>query len=39
MPLWRDKLFAFMARNTVGATTFYRVPGDRLVELGTQVQI
>ena len=39
MPLWRDKLFALMARNTVGATQFYRVPGNRLVELGTQVQI
>jgi KUP system potassium uptake protein len=39
MPLWRDKLFAFMARNTVSATSFFRVPGNRLVELGTQVEI
>ena len=39
MSLWRDKLFAMMARNTVSATTFFRVPGNRLVELGTQVQI
>lgn len=39
MPQWRDRLFAIMSRNTVGATTFYRVPGNRLVELGTQVQI
>ena len=39
MPMWRDRLFAFMARNTVSATTFYGVPGNRLVELGTQVEI
>ncbi len=39
MALWRDKLFAFMARNAVGATNFFRVPGNRLVELGTQVEI
>jgi KUP system potassium uptake protein len=39
MPLWRDKLFAFMARNTVSATRFFHVPGNRLVELGTQVEI
>jgi KUP system potassium uptake protein len=39
MPMWRDRLFMMMARNTVGATTFYRIPGSRLVELGTQVEI
>jgi KUP system potassium uptake protein len=39
MPLWRDKLFALMARNTVSATTFFKIPGNRLVELGTQVEI
>ncbi|MBS7456778.1 potassium transporter Kup [Coralloluteibacterium stylophorae] len=39
MALWRDKLFAFMARNASPATDFFRIPGNRLVELGTQVTI
>ena len=39
MPLWRDKLFAFMHRNAAPATNFFRIPGNRLVELGTQVEI
>jgi KUP system potassium uptake protein len=39
MPLWRDKLFAFMARNALSATAFFRIPGNRLIELGTQVEI
>ncbi|VXA99496.1 putative potassium transport system protein kup [Luteimonas sp. 9C] len=39
MPVWRDKLFAFMHRNAAPATVFFRIPGNRLVELGSQVQI
>jgi KUP system potassium uptake protein len=39
MPLWRDKLFMLMSRNTVSATTFFSIPGNRLVELGTEVEI
>ena len=39
MPLWRDKIFAFMARNASPATDFFRIPGNRLVELGTKVEI
>jgi len=39
MPVWRDKLFAIMHRNAAPATGFFRIPGNRLVELGTQVQI
>jgi KUP system potassium uptake protein len=39
MPLWRDKIFAFMARNASSATDFFRIPGNRLVELGTKVEI
>ncbi|MBI2396834.1 MAG: potassium transporter Kup [Xanthomonadales bacterium] len=39
MPLWRDKLFAFMARNAQSATQFFQIPGNRLIELGTQVEI
>jgi KUP system potassium uptake protein len=39
MALWRDKLFAFLQRNAISATAFFRIPGNRLVELGTQVEI
>ncbi|HEY9111465.1 MAG TPA: potassium transporter Kup [Rhodanobacteraceae bacterium] len=39
MALWRDKLFALLARNAMPATAFFHIPGNRLVELGTQVEI
>jgi KUP system potassium uptake protein len=39
MSLWREKLFAFLSRNAMGATTFYKLPPDRVVEHGIQVQI
>ncbi len=39
MPVWRDKLFAFMHRNAAPATTFFNIPSNRLVELGAPVQI
>ncbi|HEU0277372.1 MAG TPA: potassium transporter Kup [Rhodanobacteraceae bacterium] len=39
MALWRDKLFAFLSRNALPATAFFHIPGNRLVELGTQVEI
>ena len=39
MPVWRDKVFAFMHRNAAPATGFFRIPGNRLVELGAQVEI
>ena len=39
MQLWREKIFAFMARNALGATAFYKLPPERVVELGIQVEI
>jgi KUP system potassium uptake protein len=39
MALWRDKLFLIMSRNATPATEFFGIPGNRLVELGTQVTI
>ncbi|MEG3193569.1 potassium transporter Kup, partial [Lysobacter sp. D1-1-M9] len=39
MPIWRDRLFAVMHRNAASATGFFRIPGNRLVELGAQVEI
>ena len=39
MPLWQDKLYAFMARNATTATQFFSIPTNRFVELGAQVEI
>jgi KUP system potassium uptake protein len=39
MVLWRDRLFEFLARNATSATAFFQIPGNRLIELGTQVEI
>jgi KUP system potassium uptake protein len=39
MAQWRDKLFLYMSRNATSATDFFSIPGNRLVELGTQVVI
>ena len=39
MPIWRLWLFLAMARNAVPATEFFRIPSDRVVELGVRVAI
>ena len=39
MALWRERLFVLMARNAVRAVTFFRLPPERVVELGVQVEI
>lgn len=39
MPIWRDKIFAFMARNSISAVQFFNLPTNRVVELGAQVEI
>jgi KUP system potassium uptake protein len=39
MPFWRLWLFLVMARNAVPATEFFRIPSDRVVELGVRVAI
>ncbi|CAK0781036.1 K(+):H(+) symporter Kup [Gammaproteobacteria bacterium] len=39
MMLWREHLFAAMARNAGSATDFLRLPTNRVVELGTQVEL
>jgi KUP system potassium uptake protein len=38
MALWRERLFATMSRNAQHATTFFRLPVNRVVELGMQVE-
>lgn len=37
MALWREKLFVAMFRNAGSATSFFKIPSNRVVELGTQV--
>jgi KUP system potassium uptake protein len=39
MPLWRLKLFIGMARNTSSAINFFRIPPDRVVEIGVQLML
>jgi KUP system potassium uptake protein len=39
MAVWREKLFVLMARNAVRATAFFRLPPERVVELGVQVEM
>ncbi len=39
MALWRDKLFAVMARNASSATTYFKIPANRVVELGTRIEL
>ncbi len=39
MALWRERLFALMSRNAVRATSFFRIPPERVVEIGIQVEL
>ncbi|MCI4655117.1 potassium transporter Kup [Sphingomonas aquatilis] len=39
MAIWREKLFAWMQRNAESAMDFFRLPTNRVVELGSQVEI
>ena len=35
---WRKRLFAFMALNSTSATEFFRIPSDRVLELGARLE-
>jgi KUP system potassium uptake protein len=39
MAIWREKLFAWMMRNSATPMEFFRLPTNRVVELGSQVEI
>jgi KUP system potassium uptake protein len=39
MATWREKLFVLMSRNAVRATAFFKLPPERVVELGVQVEM
>jgi len=39
MPGWQDRLFVAIARSAQDATTYFQIPTDRVVEVGTQVAV
>ena len=39
MARWRKFLFSFMSRNARPANAFFRIPPNRVVELGTQIEL
>lgn len=39
MSRWREKLFGFMSKNARSATAYFRIPPNRVVELGEQIEI
>ena len=39
MALWREKLFSFLSKVSQRATAFYRIPPNRVIEIGLQVEL
>jgi KUP system potassium uptake protein len=39
MPLWQDKLFIYLMKNSANPTEFFKIPPGRVVELGAQVTV
>jgi KUP system potassium uptake protein len=39
MSKWRKKLFMFMSHNSLNATSFFKIPPNRVVELGSQIEL
>jgi KUP system potassium uptake protein len=39
LPFWRARLFSILSRNAQSPTAFFRLPANRVVELGMQVEI
>src|SRR5881296_2503567 len=39
MAQWRESLFAFMSRNALRATAFFKIPADQVCEVGAQVEL
>ncbi|MBI3200813.1 MAG: potassium transporter Kup [Myxococcales bacterium] len=39
MAIWREHVFAFMSRNSQRASTFFNVPSDRVMEVGSQIEL
>jgi KUP system potassium uptake protein len=39
MAIWRERIFGVMSRNARSATLFFKLPPNRVVELGAQIEI
>jgi KUP system potassium uptake protein len=39
MPIWSEKIFAFLSRNAMSATAFYKIPPNRVMEIGAQIEL
>lgn len=39
MPPWQDRIFILLARNADDASSYFHLPTDRVVEIGTQVSV
>jgi len=39
MAIWREKLFAWMSRNAQRAASYFNIPSDRVIEIGTQIEL
>jgi KUP system potassium uptake protein len=39
MPVWQERLFIWLAGRAEDATEYFRIPSDRVVEVGTQVMV
>jgi KUP system potassium uptake protein len=39
VPIWQERLYAFMTRNAVRTPDYFLIPASRVVELGTKVEL
>lgn len=39
MSIWREKLFSWMSNNSTSAARYFRIPPNRVVELGAQIEL
>ncbi|MEX0627277.1 MAG: potassium transporter Kup, partial [Cucumibacter sp.] len=39
MPLWQDRIFLILTDNADDASSYFRIPIERVVEIGTQVTV
>jgi KUP system potassium uptake protein len=39
MAKWRERLFVALSKNAVNATDFFKIPANRVIEMGTRIEI
>jgi KUP system potassium uptake protein len=37
--MWRERLFQTLARNAMNAADYFKIPSNRVVEMGTRIEI